>query len=252
MKFEVIGWTYYENRAYPEHKGDHGAVNRAVIQAIREGGYRFGGNSHEDAMTGVPVLNDGTKACYSWRGWGMIMALALELKNEKGYAYMQWYMDTMDELLGGPRRERVLPPWGVDDRRIQKRSALTEVFEMHLVPEAFHAVAAGKKTVELRLYDEKRQCICRGDLIDFVCGEERVRVHVTNTDIYDNFEDLFDPDRLGKGYEHIATHKRSLVRRARFGEYKTPEALRSFLFELYPEEKRKPYRAFAISFRLGS
>ena len=38
---------------------------------------------------------------------------------------------------------------------------------MKLKPAPFAMIAAGKKTIELRLYDEKRQTIAVGDLIEF-------------------------------------------------------------------------------------
>ncbi len=250
MKFEVIGWTYDTDRRFPDHRGDSGAVLRAIVNALRAGGYKFGGNTHQDGATGTPVLNDGTKMCYSWRGWGGVMAKALDLPDRNGMAYMAWYMDTLEAMMGEKRREIVMPPWGVDEKRIRKRDELAETFEMHLCPEAFEAVSSGKKTVELRLNDEKRTCLCRGDFIEFICGERRCRVRVTRTEYFDDFDELFG-ERETHEDEKFFAHRRSLVRRARFGGCKTPQALLGFLLSVYSEEERKKNYALAISFRLA-
>lgn len=248
MKFEVIGWTYDTDRRFPDHKGDSGAVLRAIVNALRAGGYKFGGNTHQDGETGTPVLNDGTKMCYSWRGWGGVMAKALNIPDRNGRSYMVWYMDTLEAMMGEKRREIVLPPWGVDEARICKREALAEVFEMHLCPEAFEAVSAGKKTVELRLNDEKRECICRGDLIDFLCGESRCRVRVTRVEYFENFGELFAAQEKNEA-EKDFRHRLSLVRRARFGTCKTAQTLSDFLLATYSEEARNKYYAMAISIK---
>jgi ASC-1-like (ASCH) protein/ADP-ribose pyrophosphatase YjhB (NUDIX family) len=44
--------------------------------------------------------------------------------------------------------------------------------EMRLAPDPFHKIVSGKKTIELRLYDEKRQQIRVGDTIRFTCTED--------------------------------------------------------------------------------
>ena len=60
--------------------------------------------------------------------------------------------------------------------------------EMRLDPTPFAAIARGDKTLELRLYDEKRKAIARGDLILFI--KERagicVVLHAKAADICHN------------------------------------------------------------------
>lgn len=237
MKFQVIGWTYYEDD-YPVHQGDEESVIRAVIEAIREGGFKFGGNSHDSALSGVPVLNDGTMACFSWRTWGGIMAEALELPNENGMAYTVWYMDNRERLMGMTPREIVMPPHGVDRSRIVPREELVETFEMHLVPAAFEAVKSGKKRVEIRRFDRKRLLVCKDDIIDFICGEEHCPVKVKKTDEISfqyllgtaQAETVFERERLQQGEE--------ILKRATFEGCETPEKLKEFLKTVYPNEKR--------------
>jgi len=75
---------------------------------------------------------------------------------------------------------------------------------MHLVPEMFEKIATEGKTVELRLYDEKRKSISSGDLIEFINENngERARVRVTGAYLYKDFNELiqeFDAAELGFG-----------------------------------------------------
>lgn len=66
------------------------------------------------------------------------------------------------------------------------------VFDMKLLPEPFYAVKSGKKTVELRLFDEKRRDISVGDIIDFSCESESLRVKVVDLYKEDGFVSLFE------------------------------------------------------------
>ena len=89
--YKVIGWTDWDGDDYPVNKGSV-ATDLAVIECIRKNGYAFGGDSHQNRKGCCPVLNDGTKVRYSMRGWGSIMASALDIDDSDGYAYMEWYM----------------------------------------------------------------------------------------------------------------------------------------------------------------
>ena len=65
---------------------------------------------------------------------------------------------------------------------------------MKLHPGPFAKIKDGSKTIELRLYDEKRQCISVGDTIRFVSTEsaaEEVVVLVRNLFIFDSFDELY-------------------------------------------------------------
>lgn len=235
MKFQVIGWTDFQDETYPEHDGESGAVDRAVVDALREGGYRFDGAAHQYQDSGTPVLSDGTRACYSMRAWGATMADALSVPNDDGMAYMDWYIDEEDLLREEPKF--VLPPRGVDKTRIVPREMLCEEFEMHLAPAAFDAVSSGTKTVELRRWDEKRSLVCKDDLITFLCGERRCRVKVTEVRDFPSFDSLFDfrPSRYDT--EEEIAERRAIVRAALFPGCDTPEKLLEFLNSVYSEKK---------------
>lgn len=64
---------------------------------------------------------------------------------------------------------------------------------MNLTDEYFDAVKCGKKTVELRVYDNKRRDVKVGDYIIFkryLDQQDTVKVTVTGTHLYDSFADL--------------------------------------------------------------
>ena len=66
---------------------------------------------------------------------------------------------------------------------------------MRLKPAPFEKIKAGKKTIELRLYDEKRQQIAAGDNIRFENTENSAEVLfaiVKNLYLFDSFEELYN------------------------------------------------------------
>lgn len=64
---------------------------------------------------------------------------------------------------------------------------------MKLRPNPFRMILCGEKTYELRLYDEKRQCIKIGDEIEFVNTktDEPLVVSVKSIHIFKNFTELY-------------------------------------------------------------
>lgn len=81
---------------------------------------------------------------------------------------------------------------------------------MKLRPNPFRMILCEEKTYELRLYDEKRQCIKIGDEIVFVNTktDEPLVVSVKNIHIFKNFTELYQALPLLKcGYteENLTT-----------------------------------------------
>ncbi len=78
------------------------------------------------------------------------------------------------------------------------------VHEMLLAPKPFEMMKSGQKTIELRLYDEKRKHIQIGDHIRFYCTENQtqtIEVQVLDLHIFDNFAQLYkELDLLSCGY----------------------------------------------------
>jgi len=82
---------------------------------------------------------------------------------------------------------------------------------MGLQPGPFEKIQGGKKTIELRLFDEKRRNIALGDIVEFRKQPEEtevLRTQVTALLRYPSFAELFDdfpPEVFG------GTGKKSLL-----------------------------------------
>lgn len=66
---------------------------------------------------------------------------------------------------------------------------------MELTPSPFRMIQNGKKTIELRLYDEKRRKIKVGDRIRFINSEdplETLTAEVINLFVFDSFKTLYN------------------------------------------------------------
>ena len=65
---------------------------------------------------------------------------------------------------------------------------------MNLAPSPFKMIREGRKTIELRLYDEKRKAISIGDTITFCNtedGSDTLSVSVEDIFIHASFEELY-------------------------------------------------------------
>lgn len=49
------------------------------------------GYQHQNEEFGVPVFSDGTYACFSFRGWGDLMAAIWSEERGRDYSYMDFY-----------------------------------------------------------------------------------------------------------------------------------------------------------------
>ena len=67
------------------------------------------------------------------------------------------------------------------------------IHEMRLSPSPFEMIKSGRKTVELRLFDEKRQMLRVGDEIVFKNTEtaETLRTVIVGLHRFDSFEELY-------------------------------------------------------------
>ena len=108
--------------------------------------------------------------------------------------------------------------------------------EMRLSARAFDLIKSGKKTVELRLFDEKRKKINVGDKIIFTeeNSGEKISVTVKNLYVSGSFKDLyrcFDKSELGYAENEPAKSED--------------------MDEYYSKREQKKYGAFAIVFKKG-
>lgn len=77
------------------------------------------------------------------------------------------------------------------------------IHKMNLAPSAFEAINVGKKTVEMRLYDEKRAKINVGDEIEFENTDthQKIKCAVINLTRYKDFFELYSNfDKIEIGY----------------------------------------------------
>lgn len=84
------------------------------------------------------------------------------------------------------------------------------VHNMKLNESPFEKIKAGTKTIELRLYDEKRRKVQVGDIIEFtsLANCEKIQVVVLALHVYSSFEELYNSlDKKLYGYkEHEVAH----------------------------------------------
>lgn len=93
---------------------------------------------------------------------------------------------------------------------------ITMIHQMRLYSNAFLAMKNGKKTIEMRLFDEKRKILQVGDYIEFMNTETKEVLHfrIKNLYKYDNFEQLYlhhHPISLGYQEDEIANPKDMLA-----------------------------------------
>jgi len=79
---------------------------------------------------------------------------------------------------------------------------------MNLAPSAFNSISIGKKTIEMRLYDEKRARVNVGDEIEFENTDthRKIRCTVKNLTRYKDFFELYSKvDKTAIGYNATET-----------------------------------------------
>ena len=90
MQYQVVGWIEYDSPLVEDAPLTAGAA-RAIVEAIREGGYLFTGFDHQERPCGAPVLNDGRRRALGQRAFAALMA---EAQGEKqGFAYVKYLTD---------------------------------------------------------------------------------------------------------------------------------------------------------------
>lgn len=78
------------------------------------------------------------------------------------------------------------------------------IHKMKLQNDPFIKIKNKTKTIEMRVYDEKRRKINVGDLIEFtdVITKEKILVKVKNIYLYKDFDELYkNYDKVSIGYE---------------------------------------------------
>ena len=114
---------------------------------------------------------------------------------------------------------------------------MTHYMKLKRVP--FDKIKNGTKTVEMRLYDEKRQLLEVGDIIEFSCvdNDEKLVCKVISLNKFNSFEELYATvplERCGYSADEILT------------------ASANDMLEYYSLEKQRQYGVLAIGLKLNS
>ncbi|MEC5425714.1 ASCH domain-containing protein [Virgibacillus sp. C22-A2] len=111
------------------------------------------------------------------------------------------------------------------------------IHTMGLYEQPFQSIKAGKKTVEVRLNDEKRRLIKRGDIIRFrevPHHAEELKVEVLTLRNYDTFKEMYESIPA----EDFAAEERSV------------DEMVQNTYKIYTPEQEKKWGTLAITIKL--
>ena len=107
-KYEVVGFTSYDNSLYPttflKNAEMHMEIIDVVTKYIKDNKLCYSGNDHQNHPLGVPVLSDGTAFRCSMRFWGSLMGSVYSSRED----YMSYYMDVEEAVY--PENEATIEP----------------------------------------------------------------------------------------------------------------------------------------------
>ena len=109
------------------------------------------------------------------------------------------------------------------------------IHKMKLRDKPFKSIKEGTKTIELRLYDEKRKLLNAGDVIEFtnIDTKEVIKVEILQLHRFNNFDDLYKHfNKVSMGYEE--------------NEVANP----SDMEEYYSKEEQQEYGVVGIEIKL--
>lgn len=107
--------------------------------------------------------------------------------------------------------------------------------KMRLNNDPFNSIKNGFKTIELRLYDEKRRLVKVGDIIEFtnITTNEKLNAKVVNIYKFNNFKELYENfDKVSLGYKI------------------DEEASPSDMYKYYSKEEQDNYGVVGIEIKL--
>ena len=104
-------------------------------------------------------------------------------------------------------------------------------YNMHLAERPFYMIKSGTKDIEMRLYDEKRSKIQKGDIIEFSNKEtgQTIETEVVNIHKFKDFSELYKP-----------------FDKTRLGYYEDEEAKPEDMSQFYSPEEIKKYGVVGI------
>ena len=157
------------------------------------------------------------------------MAVEFCCFDEYMYSYYRGIYDTMTKSREQQYREFAE---FIESNNVRIKDAL----EMHLADEPFEKIESGEKTVEIRLFDEKRKRIKVGDSITFYRGnnhDEWITATVVALQQFQSFRELFLSDLFPK------TGCRSM----------TPDEATNSMYRYYTPEQEQECGVLAIELK---
>ena len=109
------------------------------------------------------------------------------------------------------------------------------IHELRLHNEPFMLIKSGTKTIEMRLYDEKRRLIIENDIIEFTSRltGEKIKVKVIKLHLFNSFKELYNNfDNVSLGYKE--------------NQKKDPKDMEKY----YTEEEQCKYGVVGIEIKL--
>lgn len=96
---KVVRWGEWDDLRWRDvaemDEKEREEADRAVIESLRETGYHFDGEYHQNGLYGVPVFDNGKYYEISMRSWGGIMARAFPEEfddPDDQMNYVRWYL----------------------------------------------------------------------------------------------------------------------------------------------------------------
>ena len=111
-KMKVTGWTYWlfdeelektKFRKLPDNLRED--AEKVIIEEIRNKGYNFSGDNHQNYSWGAPILDNKYVYTASQRQWGYIMAIAHGKYGDSDYVFWAW--NTPGEMVVPDKKEIV-------------------------------------------------------------------------------------------------------------------------------------------------
>ena len=106
---------------------------------------------------------------------------------------------------------------------------------LHLQNDPFNSIKSGHKTIEMRLYDEKRRKLKENYIIEFINikTNESIKVKIMKLHLFDNFDELYKKfDKSVLGYKEF--------------EDETPNDMNKY----YSKEEQEKYGVIGIEIKL--
>lgn len=136
MKYKVVGWTDYDYNGFKEMPSFNMHAYMTLVREIREKSYRISGYDHQERGW-VPVFNTGEIVRMTQRGWGGLMADALQFEQENGYEYSIYGVG--GEVMGF-NSDTI---YGPEDIELPKIEDICDYYKVMLLKKTYESLKSG-------------------------------------------------------------------------------------------------------------